>query len=65
MVVITKADKLNKDKLNRKVRQLETELGGEVIPFSIVSGGGRKVLLSALQQLVDEHMQQKKAQPNE
>ena len=64
MVVITKSDKLSKDKLNRKVRQLETELGGAVIPFSIVSGGGRKVLMASLRQLVDEHMQQKKAQPN-
>jgi GTP-binding protein len=64
MVAITKSDKLNKDKLNRKVRELEEKLGGAVIPFSIVSGGGRKVLLSSLRELVDEHMQQKKAHPN-
>ncbi len=64
MVAITKSDKLNKDKLNRKVRQFEEELGVGVIPFSIVAGGGRKVLQASLRQLVDEHLQQKKAEPN-
>jgi len=64
MVAITKADKLSKDKLNQKVRQFETELGIAVIPFSILSGIGRRTLLASLRQLVDEHMQQKKAQPN-
>ena len=64
MVAITKADKLNKDKLNRKVHQFETELGVAVIPFSIVSGIGRRALLASMRQLVDEHMQQKKAKPN-
>ena len=64
MVAITKADKLSKDKLNRKVRQFEADLGVAVIPFSIVSGIGRKTLLASLRQLVDEHMQQIKAQPN-
>ena len=64
MVAITKADKLNKDNLNRKVRQFETELGVAVVPFSIVSGIGRRALMAALRELVDEHMQQKKAKPN-
>jgi len=64
MVAITKADKLNKDKLNRKVRQFEAELGVVVIPFSIISGLGKKALLASIRRLVDEHLQQAKAKPN-
>lgn len=64
MVAITKADKLNKDKLNRKVRQFEAELGVAVIPFSIISALGKKALLASIRRLVDEHLQQAKAKPN-
>lgn len=64
MVAITKADKLNKDKLNRKVRQFEAELGAAVIPFSIISALGKKALLASIRRLVDEHLQQAKAKPN-
>jgi GTP-binding protein len=46
--VITKADKLNKDKLNRKMHQIEKNYGISTVPFSILSGLGKNELLTAI-----------------
>ena len=53
MIVLTKSDKLTRDKLNRKVRQVESELGAAVLPFSIVSGLGKRELTDSILELVD------------
>jgi GTP-binding protein len=53
LVALTKSDKLNRDKLNRKVKQVESELGVAVIPFSIVNGMGKRELTGSILELVD------------
>jgi len=53
VIALTKSDKLNRDQINRKTRRLESELGLAVIPFSIVTGLGRRELTGALNELVD------------
>jgi GTP-binding protein len=52
MLVITKADKLGRDKLSQKMRQVEAELGLPSIAFSAVTGLGKEQLTSAIRQLV-------------
>ena len=52
MMAMTKSDKLGRDKLNQKVRQLEHELGLPSIPFSTVTGAGKEQLAGAIRQLV-------------
>jgi len=52
MLVITKADKLGRDKLSQKMRQIESELGLPSIAFSAVSGLGKEQITSAIRQLV-------------
>ncbi len=61
MVTLTKSDKLNRDKLNRKVKQIEADLGVPVLPFSTVTGIGRRSLLTSIRDLVNEHFEQSKA----
>ncbi|MCH8027232.1 MAG: YihA family ribosome biogenesis GTP-binding protein [candidate division Zixibacteria bacterium] len=56
LIVMTKTDKLNKDKINKKSRQLQAEFGLEVMPFSIVSGIGKKELLNSTFSLVSEYL---------
>ncbi len=53
VVVITKADKLNRDKVNRKVREIENRFGVSAIPFSSVSGVGKRELAAAIRDLVE------------
>lgn len=52
MVVVTKADKLGRDKLGRKMRQIENELGLPSIAFSAVTGLGKDQLMGAVGQLI-------------
>lgn len=54
LAVVTKSDKVNRDLLNRKVRQVETELGVPAIPFSVKSGLGRNELAGAVGNLLME-----------
>lgn len=61
IVAVTKADKVNRDQLTRKVRQVESELGLEAIPFSAVSGIGKRELARAINNLVGEHLGKTKA----
>ena len=64
MVAVTKSDKLTRDKLNRKLHQIEQELGVPALGFSTVSGIGRRELLAAVRGLVDEHFEKEKAKLN-
>lgn len=52
MLVITKADKLGRDKLSQKMRQVDAELGLPSIAFSAVTGLGKEQLTGAIRQLV-------------
>lgn len=51
MVAVTKADKLGRDKLTRKMRQIENELGLPSIAFSAVTGLGKDQLMGAIRHL--------------
>lgn len=57
MTVVTKSDKVNRDQLGRKVRQVELSLGVPALPFSALSGDGRKELSAAIAELVKEYSQ--------
>ena len=52
LIVVTKTDKLNRDKVNRKLRQVESDLGLPSIAFSSVSGEGKNELLAAIGDLI-------------
>jgi GTP-binding protein len=55
VAIVTKADKLSRHKLNRKIQQVETETGLPAIPFSTVTGLGKRELQSAVWDLVAEY----------
>jgi GTP-binding protein len=61
LVAVTKTDKLNRDRTNRKVAQIEKAFGAAAIPFSAVTGTGRSELLAAIAALVNEQKEQKRA----
>jgi len=52
IIVITKADKLNKDKVNRKRHQIKENYDLTAIPFSVISGMGKKEIWNAIFDLV-------------
>ena len=54
LVIVTKADKLNRDKINRKVQQIESELGLPTIPFSALTGIGKNEIQKAVLDLVKQ-----------
>jgi GTP-binding protein len=56
MVAVTKSDKLSHDKVIRKVREVEQNLGVGAVAFSTVTGAGRNELLASIRQLVNEHL---------
>ncbi len=58
--VVTKTDKLGRDKVQRKIAQVERELGFEAVAFSAVTGAGKKELLSAIRSLLSDHYSQSK-----
>ena len=55
LLVVTKADKLNRDQLNRKIAQLEKELELSAIASSVKSGVGKNEILRAVNELVEEY----------
>ncbi len=55
IAVVTKADKLRKDKLNRRVKEIESEIGVPAIPFSTVTGAGKKEVQNAVLALVEKY----------
>ena len=61
MVAVTKADKLGRDKLGRKIRRIEEELGLPSIPFSAVTGAGKEQLAGALRKLVAQSKEKAKS----
>jgi GTP-binding protein len=54
LLAVTKADKINRDQLNRKVHAVESELNLPAIPFSVKSGLGKNELARAVVDLVTE-----------
>lgn len=55
LVAITKTDKLNRDKANRKVSQIQRDLKLPAVGCSSVTGVGKKELLGAVRDLVTEN----------
>jgi GTP-binding protein len=64
LLAVTKADKVNRDEMNKKIRQVETELGAPAMGFSAVTGFGKDALLRAILGLVKEQSEQTKVQRN-
>jgi GTP-binding protein len=62
LIALTKADKISKDKLGRKTRQIASQLGLPVIPHSTLSGIGRRELYGAIDQLFSEHKSRGRAE---
>jgi len=54
LIVVTKTDKLNRDKVNRKLKQIEKELGTGAVAFSTVTSAGKKTLTDSVFDLVQE-----------
>ena len=55
IAIVTKADKLSKEKLKRKVLQVERDFGLPAIPFSILSGVGKREIQTAVLSLIEEN----------
>lgn len=54
LAVVTKTDKLTRDKANRKVKQIQDRFNMTAIPFSTITGVGKKELLAAIDALMSE-----------
>lgn len=52
VIVLTKADKINRSNLTKKIRQISRTFKTEAIPFSSMSGIGRKELLRWIEAIV-------------
>jgi len=52
MIVLTKADKLSRNNLVKRVREMTGELGFEPLPFSIQTGVGKKELWKWIDNLI-------------
>jgi len=55
IAIVTKADKLNRDKINRRVKQIESQFGLPAIPFSIITGVGKREIQEAVLDLVSSN----------
>lgn len=55
LCAITKADKVNRDQINRKVLQVEKEIGIPALAFSSLKGTGKSDLVMAVIELVKEY----------
>lgn len=60
LVAVTKTDKITRDRINRKVAQVERELRAPAIAISTVTGAGKNDLVGAIQTLVNEHAEDTK-----
>lgn len=56
LVVVTKADKLSRSRLEERLRRVENELGTDVVACSVVSGMGKRELTDAVRELVRRHV---------
>jgi GTP-binding protein len=54
MIVITKTDKLTRDKTNQRVAAIEKDLGASAMPFSTVTGVGKKELAASINELLNQ-----------
>jgi len=55
LCAITKADKVNRDQINRKVLQVEREVGVPALAFSALKGTGKGELIAAVLELMKEY----------
>lgn len=55
IAVATKADKLNRDKIKQKVKQIENDFGLSTIPFSAVNGTGKNEIFAAVESLLENN----------
>ena len=55
LVAVTKTDKVKRDQIKRKVETIEQEYGLPAIPFSIISGIGKRELMGSIESLVNDH----------
>ena len=55
LAVVTKTDKLNHDKVGRKVHEVQTRLGVTAIAFSATTGVGKKELLGSIMTLISQY----------
>ncbi len=61
LAVLTKADKVNKETIRRKTADVEAQLGIAAIPFSVITGEGRKDVVASLLDLIETYRRNKKA----
>lgn len=61
IVAVTKADKVGRDEVNRKVKEMEKTFGVSAIAVSVISGIGKKQLQSAIETLVRGYGKKKEA----
>ncbi len=54
LIAVTKADKVNRGQVNGKVAAIEKSYGLPAIPFSTVSGIGKKELMGSIEALVND-----------
>jgi GTP-binding protein EngB required for normal cell division len=52
VVVLTKADKLNRNNLNKKIAQIKSAFKCEPIPFSTMSGIGKNELMGWIEDAI-------------
>lgn len=60
VIAVTKADKVGRDSVNRKVRELEKTLGVSAVAVSAVSGVGKIQLQGAIESLVHDYRKTKR-----
>lgn len=54
LIAVTKADKVNRGHINQKVAKIEKEFGLPAIPFSTISGMGKRELMGSIEALVND-----------
>lgn len=55
LIAVTKTDKLSRSKAAQKVAAAERAFGASALPFSAVTGEGKKELIGSIYNLVNEH----------
>lgn len=55
LIAVTKTDKLSRSKAAQKVAATERAFGAPALPFSAVTGEGKKELIGSIHSLVNEH----------
>ena len=55
LCAVTKADKVNRDQINRKLQQVEKEIGIPALAFSSLKGTGKSELVASVLELIKEY----------